>query len=80
MEMIHPANTGVSFDGRALNAYLGAQDIETLSTVLHEALPNASRTLPAVNAFSADPASFPISSALADDGVAGEREGRRSGR
>lgn len=62
-----PAYADASFDARALNAYLGAQGNETLSTVFHEASPNALFTLPAVNALSSSPDSFGISSALADD-------------
>lgn len=62
-----PAYADASFDARALNTYLGAQGNETLSTVFHEASPNALFTLPAVNALSSYPDSFGISSALADD-------------
>lgn len=62
-----PAYADASFDARALNAYLGAQGNQTLSTVFHEASPNALFTLPAINALSSSPDSFGISSALADD-------------
>lgn len=55
------------FDGRAMNAYLGAQGNQTLSCVFHEASPNALFFLPTTNALSATPDNFGISSVLADD-------------
>lgn len=64
---INPAYTEASFDTRAINSYLGSQGNETLSTVFHEASPNAIFTLPVTNAFSNYPDSFGISSVLADD-------------
>ena len=63
----NPAYSDASFDARAINSYLGAQGNETLSTVFHEASPNALFTLPAVNALSDFPDSFGVSSVLADD-------------
>lgn len=65
--VLNPAYTEASFDARALNSYLGAQGNETLSTVFHEASPNALFTLPVINAFSNYFDSFGISSVLADD-------------
>jgi hypothetical protein len=67
VEVINPSSTDVSFDARAINSMLGAQGNETLSTVFHEASPNALFTLPLINAFSQYPDSFGISSLLADD-------------
>jgi hypothetical protein len=67
VEVINPASTEVSFDARAINSFLGAQGNQTLSTVFHEASPNALFNLPTVNAFSQYPDSFGISSLLADD-------------
>jgi hypothetical protein len=64
---LSPAYTAAAFDARALNAYLGVQGNETLSTVFHEASPNSLFMLPAINALSDYPDSFGISSALTDD-------------
>lgn len=65
--VLNPAYTEASFDARALSSYLGAQGNEVLSTVFHEASPNALFTLPVTNAFSNYFDSFGISSVLADD-------------
>jgi hypothetical protein len=67
VEVINPSSTDVSFDARAVNSMLGAQGNESLSSVFHEASPNALFTLPLINAFSQYPDSFGISSLLADD-------------
>jgi hypothetical protein len=56
-----------AFDGRALNSYLGAQGNETLSVVFREASPNSIFFNAAVNAVSAYPDSFGISSVLSED-------------
>lgn len=56
-----------AFDGRALNSYLGAQGNETLSVVFREASPNSIFFNAAVNALSAYPDTFGISSVLAED-------------
>jgi hypothetical protein len=57
----------VALDGRAINSYLGARGNETLSVVFREASPNSLFFNPQVNALSAFPDSFGISSVLADD-------------
>jgi hypothetical protein len=67
VEVINPTDTTISFDARAINAYLGAQGNETLSAVFHEASTNVLFSLPVVNTFSQYPDSFGISSMLADD-------------
>ncbi len=54
-------------DSRALNAYLGMQDNETLSVVFHESSPSSVFFTPLINALSASVDSFGISSALAND-------------
>src|SRR5262249_42872986 len=56
-----------AFDGRALNSYLGAQGNETLSVVFREASPNSIFFNASVNAMSAYPDTFGISSILAED-------------
>lgn len=56
-----------AFDGRALNSYLGAQGNETLGVVFREASPNSIFFNAAVNALSAYPDTFGISSVLAED-------------
>lgn len=71
VEVIHPqktpAYTDAAFDARAINAYLGSNDNETLSAVFHEASPHALFTLPVINSLSDYPDSFGISSVLSDD-------------
>jgi hypothetical protein len=59
--------TRAQFDGRAINAYLAAQGNETLSIAYHEASVNSLFFLPVVNALSAAPYHFGISSVLGDD-------------
>lgn len=56
-----------AYDGRALTSYLGAQGNETLSVVFREASPSALFFNPLVNAFSAFPDNFGLSSTLGDD-------------
>lgn len=56
-----------ALDSRSLNSYLGAQGNEVVSVVFREASPNAIFFNPLVNAFSAFPDNFGISSMLADD-------------
>lgn len=56
-----------AYDGRALTSYLGAQGNETLSVVFREASPSALFFNPLVNAFSAFPDNFGLSSMLGDD-------------
>ena len=63
----NPAYTDAAFDARSINSYLGANGNEVLTTVFHEASPNALFMLPVVNSFSDYPDSFGISSLLADD-------------
>ncbi len=59
--------TRARFDGRAINAYLGAQGNETLSIAYHEASVNSLFFLPVVNTLSGAPYHFGISSVLGDD-------------
>ncbi|MFL6332852.1 MAG: hypothetical protein ACJ754_05840 [Pyrinomonadaceae bacterium] len=56
-----------SFDGRALNSYLGAQGNETLTVVYREASPNSVFMFPQVGALSFNPDNFGFSSILGDD-------------
>lgn len=56
-----------ALDSRSLNSYLGAQGNEVVSVVFREASPNAIFFNPLVNAFSAFPDNFGISSMLAED-------------
>lgn len=56
-----------SFDGRALNSYLGAQGNETLTVVYREASPNSVFMFPQVGALSYNPDNFGFSSVLGDD-------------
>jgi hypothetical protein len=56
-----------SFDGRALNSYLGAQGNQTLTVVYREASPNSIFMFPQVGAFSYNPDNFGFSSVLGDD-------------
>jgi hypothetical protein len=56
-----------SFDGRALNSYLGAQGNQTLTVVFREASPNSIFMFPQVGAISYNPDNFGFSSVLGDD-------------
>src|ERR1043165_9164095 len=56
-----------SFDGRALNSYLGVQGNETLTDVYREASPNSIFMFPQVGAISFNPDNFGFSSTLGDD-------------
>lgn len=56
-----------SFDGRAISSYLGVQGNEALSVVFREASPHSIFFNPLVNAFSAFPDNFGISTILSDD-------------
>lgn len=54
-------------DGRAISAYLGSQGNEVTGVVFREASPNSIFFNPVINAFSAHPDSYGISSVLSDD-------------
>ncbi len=56
-----------SFDGRALNSYLGAQGNQTLTVVFREASTNSIFMFPQVGAISHNPDNFGFSSVLGDD-------------
>jgi hypothetical protein len=56
-----------SKNSRAISQYLGAQGNQSLLAVFREDSPNSLFMYPQVNALSAEPDSFGISSALADD-------------
>lgn len=56
-----------SFDGRALNSYLGAQGNQTLTIVFREASVNSLFMFPQVSALSYNPDNFGFSSVLGDD-------------
>lgn len=56
-----------SFDGRALNSYLGAQGNQTLTVVFREASANSIFMFPQVGAISYNPDNFGFSSVLGDD-------------
>ena len=56
-----------SFDGRALNSYLGAQGNQTLTVVFREASPNSIFMFPQIGAVSHNPDNFGFSSVLGDD-------------
>ncbi|HYK21084.1 MAG TPA: hypothetical protein VEV42_10140 [Pyrinomonadaceae bacterium] len=56
-----------SFDGRALNSYLGAQGNQTLTVVFREASPNSIFLYPQIAAVSHNPDNFGFSSVLGDD-------------
>jgi hypothetical protein len=58
---------GDQYDTRALNAYLGMQNNESVNIVFHEASPSSVFFTPLVSALSASVGSFGISAALAND-------------
>jgi hypothetical protein len=56
-----------SFDGRALNSYLGLQGNEALTVFFREASPSVIFIDPLVNAFSVQSGAYGVSSVLVDD-------------
>lgn len=60
-------NDSASFDGRALNSYLGAQGNQTLTVVFREASANSIFMFPQMGAISYNPDTFGFSSVLGDD-------------
>ena len=67
VEVLDVSRNPLRADGPALNAYLGAQENETLSVVYREASPNSLFFNALVNSVSEGNDSFGISSVLADD-------------
>lgn len=67
VESLPLADLDAAHDGRAINAYLGAQGNETLSLFFREAAPNVIFLNPLVDALSLAPNTYGISSVLADD-------------
>jgi hypothetical protein len=67
VELPSPRDYVAQLDSRAVSAYLAMQGNETLYGVFHEASVNSLFFLPVINAFSAYPYHFGISSILGDD-------------
>jgi hypothetical protein len=67
VELPSPRDYVAQLDSRAISAYLAMQGNETLYGVFHEASVNSLFFLPVINAFSAYPYHFGISSILGDD-------------
>jgi hypothetical protein len=67
VELPSPRDYVAQLDSRAISAYLAMQGNETLYGVFHEASVNSLFFLPVINAFSAYPYHFGISSVLGDD-------------